>query len=322
MSIRSTGAALADRAPAAGPIMPGEMPGDVARVSRTRVLDTGVGLVESLRVDGPPAPAPRSESFSADFQVCLPFRGAFVWHVGHDDVVADPNRVLFVAGGEGFRVSQPIAGGYGEVIVTLEPAVLSEMLGVPERRLADHPLFRGRSRPAGTSLQRLGLECLHRRAVPAAGLLAQEEWLVAFLRAALAIPSAAPAISPSTARLLARAKTYLAEHLSTQVRLTEVAGAIGTTPAYLTTLFRRVEGRPLHQYLVQLRLARALVELPHTSDLVALACALGFSSHSHFSATFRRAFGCTPSSYRDARRFDRAKATPRPRGALAGSVVQ
>lgn len=59
------------------------------------------------------------------------------------------------------------------------------------------------------------------------------------------------------------------------------------------TVFRVVEGRPLHKYLVQLRLARALVEVPHADDLTALACELGFSNHSHFTAVFRRTFGCT-----------------------------
>ena len=104
-------------------------------VSRTRILENEVGLVECLCVSGPAAPLPRAESYSPDYQVCLPYRGAFVWHVGKDDVVADPNRVLFVTGGEGFRVSQPIDGGYAELIVTVEPRLLSAWLGLPERQL-------------------------------------------------------------------------------------------------------------------------------------------------------------------------------------------
>lgn len=63
-------------------------------MSRTLVMDNAVGLVESLRVAGPRSPRPRTESYSAQFQVCLPYHGAFVWHVGQDDVVADPNQVL------------------------------------------------------------------------------------------------------------------------------------------------------------------------------------------------------------------------------------
>ena len=55
---------------------------------------------------------------------------------------------------------------------------------------------------------------------------------------------------------------------------------------------------PLHAYLTQLRLARALTELPHADDLTGLALELGFSSHSHFSARFRRAFGVSPSRFR------------------------
>jgi len=41
-----------------------------------------------------------------------------------------------------------------------------------------------------------------------------------------------------------------------------------------------------------------LAELPYTDDLTMLALDTGFSSHSHFTAAFRRAFGCTPSQFR------------------------
>jgi AraC-like DNA-binding protein len=56
---------------------------------------------------------------------------------------------------------------------------------------------------------------------------------------------------------------------------------------------------PLHQYLTQLRLAHALDALPSTSDLTQLALDVGFSSHSHFTSRFRRAFGTTPSRFRE-----------------------
>ena len=102
--------------------------------------------------------------------------------------------------------------------------------------------------------------------------------------------------------MIGRTKQYLDAHLSERLRLVDVARGVGASPAYLTDVFRRVEGVPLHAYLMQLRLARALVELPHASDLTTLALALGFSSHSHFTAVFRRAFGCTPSRFRESAR--------------------
>jgi AraC-like DNA-binding protein len=279
-------------------------------VNRARLAETAFGLVESLRVAGPRASGTRGGSYSPQYQICLPYQGAFVWHVGRDDVVADPNRVLFVTGEEEFGVSRPVRGGYGELIVTVRPELLAELVGVPERRLADHVRFRQRSWPASAALQRLGIEFLHSHAHGDGdddGGLAAEEWLVSFVRASLDAAGAIEEVSHSTLRLVARAKMYLAANLFEPTTLEQVARAAGTTPAYLTSVFRRVEGRPLHKYLVQLRLARALVELPKTPDLTALACDLGFSNHSHFTAVFRRTFGCTPSAFRDSMRRDRPR---------------
>ena len=288
---------------------------DIPTISRATLLQNGFGLVESLRVAGPRTARPASESYSPDFQVCLPYHGAFVWHVGGDDVVADPNRVLFVTGGEGFRLSQPVHGGYAELIVTVQPTLLAAILGVAGRQLPTHPLFRERSRSADLRLQRLGAECFHRSAREGWDGLAGEEWLVAFVRSSLAAAPVDATIGPATTRLLGRAKEYLAAHVAAPVRLSHVARAVGTSPAYLTTIFSRVEGAPLHRYLVQLRLARALIEVPHAADLTALALDLGFSSHSHFTAAFRRAFGCTPSRFRESMRSD-ARAVNAVRGAI------
>jgi AraC family transcriptional regulator len=108
--------------------------------------------------------------------------------------------------------------------------------------------------------------------------------------------------SRSTRCLIARTKTFLEAAFADPIRLADIAEAVGASPAYLTDVFSRVEGVPLHRYLMQLRLARALVELPDARDITTLALNLGFSSHSHFTASFRRAFGCTPSQFRNATR--------------------
>jgi len=63
-------------------------------------------------------------------------------------------------------------------------------------------------------------------------------------------------------------------------------------------VFQQVEGLPLYRYQLRLRLARALDLLPQHDDLTALSLDLGFSSHSHFSAAFRQAYGRSPSQFR------------------------
>jgi AraC-like DNA-binding protein len=122
------------------------------------------------------------------------------------------------------------------------------------------------------------------------------------LRCALVADAPAHPASPATRRLIRRAKEFVEAHATEPLRLGDVAYAVGASPAYLTDVFRRCEGLPLHRYAVQLRLSRALVELPHAEDLTVLALDLGFSSHSHFTAAFRRAFDCTPSEFRESTR--------------------
>jgi AraC-like DNA-binding protein len=101
-------------------------------------------------------------------------------------------------------------------------------------------------------------------------------------------------------RLADRVKLVLASDLSRRWTLAEIAAEVGGSPVYLTQIFRKVEGIPLYRYQLLLRLARALTLLPQYDDLTALSLDLGFSSHSHFSAAFREAYGRSPSEFRQA----------------------
>jgi AraC family transcriptional regulator len=132
--------------------------------------------------------------------------------------------------------------------------------------------------------------------------LAADELLLELVMSALKWCCRDEVLHPGTRRLVNRAKAFLGANWDSAVRLGDIASAVGASAAYLTDAFRRVEGVPLHGYLVQLRLARALVELPHSCDLTELGLRLGFSSHSHFAAAFRRSFGCTPSAFRQSTR--------------------
>lgn len=271
-----------------------------ARESRTRLLDLPLALVEDLRREGL-RPGRGPEGFCEDFQICFPYRGLFVWHVSNEEIVGDANQVVFVRAGEPFSMSGPLPAGYAELVITPGVEVLAEITSLHERRLSQHPLFRRRAWQADAHLRSLRARFLHwARANSETDSLQAEEAVLALLRCAFQHqqPRAAPN-GGTTALLIRRAKEYLERHLAERVRLADVALAVGASPAYLTDLFSRVEGLSLHQYLTQLRLSRALVELRHASDLTALALELGFSSHSHFSFVFRRTFGCTPSGFRE-----------------------
>jgi AraC-like DNA-binding protein len=269
------------------------------RQSRTKLMNLSIGFVEDLRRSGV-RPEKGPEGFCSDFQVCLPYRGLFVWHVGDDEVVGDANQVVFCVPGESFRMSAPIADGYAELIITPNVDVLAEIMQVDGQPMTDHPVFR-RSWRAESRLQSYRTRFLHwATSATEFDPLAAEASLLFLLRSAFQddergrrSPGAA------TARMIRQTKEFLAAELGNTLRLMDIARAVGVPPSYLTDVFRRVEGLPVHRYLTHLRLSRALLDLPDTDDLTALALNLGFSSHSHFTFAFRRAFGITPSQFRD-----------------------
>ncbi|MEO8551599.1 MAG: helix-turn-helix transcriptional regulator [Kofleriaceae bacterium] len=111
-----------------------------------------------------------------------------------------------------------------------------------------------------------------------------------------------PVVSSRAATALARRAKELFADRGELIALADLAELLDVSPAHLTDSFRRAEGVPVVRYQLQIRIARALRELPYANDLAALALALGFANHSHFSTAFRAHTGLTPSQYRAAAR--------------------
>jgi len=265
-----------------------------------------MALVERVEWRGPRRVS--AEDYSPEFQIAFPYRGTFVWHVEHDAVLGDPNQVLFIRGGEAYRIANHPPDGFAEVIITPAQSSLRQLAETLGFDLETHPLFGARSRRATPDLQCRCASFVQRAAGASRDEFRADEELVGLMRAALAMEPPRRVAVANTRRLIRRTKEYLDAHFTERVLLADVAAAVGASPAYLTDVFRRFEGISLHRYLTQLRLARSLIELPHAADLTMLALELAFSSHSHFTFAFRRAFGCTPSEYR--RRTGRRAESP------------
>lgn len=98
-----------------------------------------------------------------------------------------------------------------------------------------------------------------------------------------------------------RAALYLAKSFRGPVQLADVARASYTSTFHLCRLFKSQTGSTLHQYLTRLRLGAALDALAQPRvGIWEVAREVGFVSHSHFTAAFRRELGCTPSEVRRA----------------------
>jgi AraC-like DNA-binding protein len=99
--------------------------------------------------------------------------------------------------------------------------------------------------------------------------------------------------------LVEAAKQLLSQDCGSQQSILELAQIVHCSPAYLSRTFKRLAGCSLHDYKQQLRLRASLDLLcEYRFNGAAIATQLGFSSHSHFTDAFRRAFGITPSQFR------------------------
>ena len=107
-----------------------------------------------------------------------------------------------------------------------------------------------------------------------------------------------PANAKSSRERVEHAKAILACTLEAPPSLRELARLTGTSAYHLCRIFQRITGFAIHEYQQQLRLRVALERVDHSDDLLDTALSLGFSSHSHFTAAFRKTFGITPSQYR------------------------
>ena len=78
-------------------------------------------------------------------------------------------------------------------------------------------------------------------------------------------------------------------------------GQPSCTSQFVSTndVFRGLVGTSLYDYVLRERLAQALnAVVDGDEDITGIALNAGFASHSHFTARFRRFFGCPPVALR------------------------
>jgi AraC family transcriptional regulator len=104
-------------------------------------------------------------------------------------------------------------------------------------------------------------------------------------------------------RWLGEARALLHDRYRENVRLADIATAVGVHPVHLARVFRLSYGTPVGSYARGLRLTWAAGRLRESTDGIAqIALEAGFFDQSHFTRAFKQHFGCTPLAYRrDAR---------------------
>ncbi len=240
--------------------------------------------------------------------IVLVRRGVFRRTQQRETVLADPNHVLLFNAAEPYRYAHPLPGGDACTILTVETDRALELVGRHAPVDAEHPErpFRrghGLSSPRTVWLHWEFLNLIAR----GAGRLALEDALAELANEAVACVYGAPVpsrrASPSTQRrrrdLVETVKLMISERLERPPSLTELADVLDCSPYHLSHTFHGTAGLSLRRYLRRLRARVAAERLAAgASRLTPLALDLGYADHSHFTNSFRREWGVSPSTFR------------------------
>lgn len=114
---------------------------------------------------------------------------------------------------------------------------------------------------------------------------------------------------PQGSQHLNAALKYIREHLTENLRVQQIAEAIGINKSYLHLLFSKQLNITVNDYINRERIKLSCYLLT-TSDLplVEIALQCGFNSRQHFAGTFRKFFDMTPRDYRKLHQGDKTMA--------------
>jgi AraC family transcriptional regulator len=235
-----------------------------------------------------PAEAEAVEEASAHPTLVLPRRGVFRYHGRMRTVVADANTVLLFHPGEPYRITHPTDEGDDCTALRFDSDAVTDALGA-----------------AGDAARAWILDARTHRAIhrwAACALQATDE--LERDEAALEILTAVGRMKPvvPAARDVARlegVRERIAAGVHEQTAIAALARDAGLSPFHLARRFRAWTGSSLHQYRLALRLGLARTRIRDgANDMTRLALDLGFATPAHFSASFRKSFGCTPTEAR------------------------
>lgn len=97
-----------------------------------------------------------------------------------------------------------------------------------------------------------------------------------------------------------QAKSYILEHFSEPISLTDIADHIGINAHYLSNLFSKDVGISFTKYLTNLRMEMAaiILRMNPSVKIYELAYNVGYPNEKYFLYVFRKHYGMTPSQFK------------------------
>ncbi len=102
-----------------------------------------------------------------------------------------------------------------------------------------------------------------------------------------------------SADVVAKVIKYITENYNEAITLKSIASAVNFHQSYISRCFQKELNMPIHKYLLTFRLEQAMQLLMYSdSNIATIAEKTGFSNDKHFSTTFKKYYGISPSGLR------------------------
>ncbi len=268
------------------------------------VFDSGLVRIGAFRCE-PAHPSFHDTGPAENCCFVFPRTAVEIQHEHEPAFVANPNVVTFYNAGQNYGRNAISPEGDHCDWFGVEPRLVRDAVKAFDPRVDDRAerpflLTHGRAWASTYLLQRNLFMQLARK--EAFDVLAVEETVVDLLDQVIR-STYAPFTRPVSTEVNSRQRatvhdieTILSVRPGEPVSLRGIADQVGLSAYHVCRLFRTVTGTKLHQYRLCLRLRMALTEVVESArPLTDIALDAGFSSHSHFTNSFRREFEATPS---------------------------
>jgi AraC family transcriptional regulator len=242
----------------------------------------------------------------------FPRTSVLIQHAGKPQIVADPNTVVFYNHGQEYIRSQlsdkgDLCDWFGFSYETIADAIRPFDPYVDDRLTQPFSFMHGPSDSTSYLTQRLVVD--HILSNTKMDRLFIEEAVLTALKRVIENKYRANGMLPQKNKnkheqdVVNTIQKMLGTSFEQELSLEQIAKAVNFSPFHLCRIFRKHTGQSIHQYLKQIRLRTSLEYATQVNaDLTSLAVQIGFSSHSHFTESFRKSFGAPPSMLRNTSR--------------------
>lgn len=107
-----------------------------------------------------------------------------------------------------------------------------------------------------------------------------------------------PSSKSSSAVIFGEAVRCMENNIHTNLTIPQLSHILGASPTNIQNAFIKHSGLSVHRYFVKLKINTAISYLSKGMDITSLAELLGFSSQAHFTNTFKKETGLSPTAYR------------------------